>query len=155
MPDNEIQIPDALADLIDAAFEHALDSIEDGGTLIPFTLLHDAAGETALTRHFVEHAVEEGVVQARLALREAAPGTARVTLAFDGFLHDADGGKVDAIFVEAQEAGLPAYRLALPYEPATEEAELTLLEEEPLLLDGCEPLLAPFAGHKPGGLSGA
>lgn len=101
---SEIPVSDELMDLVFAALDHGIDSVSEGGPLIPFVLAEGAEGRT-LTRHVTE-LLEDGLAQAREQVR-GEPGLERVAIAYDGYL-TVEGERSDAIFVEGQERGRPA-----------------------------------------------
>ena len=100
---SEIPASDELLDLVFAALDHGIGSVEDGGPLIPFVLAETAGGRE-LTR-FAAETLEEGVAQARQ--HAGASAADRVAVAYDGYL-TVEGERSDAIFVEAQERTAPS-----------------------------------------------
>jgi nucleotide-binding universal stress UspA family protein len=100
---SDIPASEELVDVVFAALDHGIDSVRDGGALVPFVLAEDADGRS-LTR-FAASTLEESQAQARQ--HAEASGAARVALAFDGYL-TIDGERSDAILVEAQERGTDA-----------------------------------------------
>ena len=100
---SEIEASDELMEVVFAALDHGVDSVRDGGPLIPFVLEENADGRD-LSR-FAAELLEEGVAQARA--HAGASGADRVAVAWDGYL-TLEGERSDAVFVEAQERGTPA-----------------------------------------------
>lgn len=100
---SEIPASDDLMELVFAALDHGVESVTDGGPLVPFVLVEGAEGRE-LTR-FVADTLEEG--QARAREHAAASGAERVAVAYDGYL-TVQGERSDAVFVEAQERGTDA-----------------------------------------------
>jgi hypothetical protein len=98
---SEIPASDELLDLVFAALDHGIDSVSEGGPLIPFALAETPEGRT-LTRFATGH-LEEGVAQAREHTREI-PEATLIAIAYDGYL-TIEGERSDAIFVEGQERG--------------------------------------------------
>lgn len=97
---SEIPASEELIEIVFAALDHGIDSVRDGGPLIPFVLAERAAARD-LTR-FAAETLEEAHAQAR---RHAGASDAdRVAVAYDGYLTVA-GERSDAVFVEAQERG--------------------------------------------------
>ena len=94
---------DQLTDLAFAALDHGIESVRDGGPLIPFVMTEGADGRSL--RRFaavsLEQALGEAVVYVRA--RRDETGT-RHALAYDGYL-TVDGSRSDAIYVEAVEPG--------------------------------------------------
>lgn len=90
-----------LMDLVFTALDHAVDSIEGGGPLIPFLLVESDDGERRI--HRFPGDLEEGQHQARETARSVS-GHARAAVAWDGYL-TLDDVRTDALFVEASEAG--------------------------------------------------
>ena len=101
---SEIPASDELMDLVFAALDHGIDSVSEGGPLIPFALAVGSEGR-ALTRYAAE-ALEDGVAQARDHAREN-PELNLVAIAYDGYL-TIEGERSDAIFVEGQERSAAA-----------------------------------------------
>lgn len=98
---SEIPASDELMELVFAALDHGIDSVSEGGPLMPFVLADVDEGRT-LTR-FAAERLEEGVAQARSQARES-PEAKRIAVAYDGYL-TVEGERSDAVFVEAQERG--------------------------------------------------
>ena len=92
-----------LIDLAFAALEHGIDSVREGGPLIPF-VMSETGSERTLNR-FAAERLEEGVEQgvAHVAAKRADEGTRHV-LVYDGFLALPTGEKFDAIYAEGVEA---------------------------------------------------
>lgn len=88
-------------DLVFAALDHGVESVAEGGPLIPFAITETSEGR-ALAR-FVTETLEEGQVRAREHVG-AAIDAERAAIAYDGYL-TVEGARSDAIFVEAQERG--------------------------------------------------
>ena len=97
---DEIPASDELMDLVFFALDHGIESVAEGGPLIPFAVMETADGRE-LAR-FAAETLEEGNAQARQHVRGG--DALRVALAHDGFLTVA-GERTDAIFVEAEERG--------------------------------------------------
>lgn len=97
---SEIPATEELVDVVFAALDHGIDSVRDGGPLIPFVLAEDPEGRS-LTR-FAAETLEEGQAQARE--HAGSSDAARIAIAFDGYL-TVEGERSDAILVEAQERG--------------------------------------------------
>ena len=87
-------------ELVFVALDHGIDSVTEGGPLIPFALTETSDGRD-LTR-FATETLEEGQALARDHVRAA--GADRAAIAYDGYL-TVEGDRNDAIFVEAQERG--------------------------------------------------
>ena len=89
---------EALATLAFVALDHGIESVREGGPLIPFAIHEGLDGERNLTR-FVAEREKEGEARAReFARQNIADG--RVAIAWDGYL-TVDGDRADAILVEA------------------------------------------------------
>ena len=97
---NDVLVSDALMELVFVALDHGIDSVTEGGPLIPFALTETSDGRD-LTR-FAPGTLEEGQALARDHVRAA--GAERAAIAYDGYL-TVEGDRNDAIFVEAQERG--------------------------------------------------
>jgi hypothetical protein len=89
-----------LMELVFVALDHGIDSVTQGGPLIPFALTETVDGRE-LTR-FAPETLEAGQALAREHVRGA--GADRAAIAYDGYL-TVEGDRSDAIFVEAQERG--------------------------------------------------
>ena len=87
-------------ELVFVALDHGIDSVTEGGPLIPFALTETSDGRD-LSR-FATETLEEGQARARDHVRAA--GADRAAIAYDGYL-TVEGDRNDAIFVEAQERG--------------------------------------------------
>lgn len=97
---SEIPASEELIEVVFAALDHGIESVRDGGPVIPFVLAERAGGRD-LTR-FAAETLEEAHAQAR---QHAGSSDAdRVVVAYDGYLTVA-GERSDAVFVEAQERG--------------------------------------------------
>jgi len=93
-----------LADLVLAALDHGVDSVREGGPLIPF-VMSDTGSERTLAR-FAAERLEDGVAQgvAHVAAKRGEAGT-RHALVYDGYLTLPSEGGTDAIYAEGVEAG--------------------------------------------------
>jgi len=100
---SEVPASEELIELVFAALDHGIDSVREGGPLIPFVLAESAEGRD-LTR-FASETLEEGHAQARR--HAGSSGADRVAVAYDGYL-TVEGERSDAVFVEAQERGTEA-----------------------------------------------
>ena len=87
-------------ELVFLALDHGIDSVTEGGPLIPFALTETSDGRE-LTR-FAPGTLEAGHALAREHVRAA--GLDRAAIAYDGYL-TVEGDRNDAIFVESQERG--------------------------------------------------
>ena len=87
-------------ELVFLALDHGIDSVTEGGPLIPFALMETSDGRE-LTR-FAPGTLEAGQALAREHVRAA--GVDRAAIAYDGYL-TVQGDRADAVFVEAQERG--------------------------------------------------
>lgn len=96
-PERPEDLPDAMADLAFMTLGHALESISEGGPLIPLVLVEGAEGRAA--HRFVADTLEEGIAKASNFVA-GDPQWQRATLAYDGYL-SAEGQRTDAIYVLA------------------------------------------------------
>ena len=100
------EISEAAARLVFVALDHAIDSIRDGGPLVPFVIT-DLAGVHDLTRFAagdLGHAGDLGASVERAVehVRSLAIGPDdSAVVAYDGYLSTVPDGRQDAIFVEA------------------------------------------------------
>ncbi len=129
-PESSAAMPDDLADLAMFTLEHALDSIEQGGPLIP--LVFADTGEGRQGHRFMAGTLEDGLAQARAFVGEGAAWR-RAALAFDGYLTNAEGRR-DAIHVHGwdRDSGA-AVKVAHAYVPGQETQPLQRLGD-PLFL---------------------
>ncbi len=103
----------SLGDLIFLAIDHGIDSIREGGSLVPFTMI-EVDGKRTLSR-FVAEPYEKAVGEARAAIKKMPPKSNLYVLAYDGFI-TVEGKKYDAIIVHGAERGKGnAYLLAQRY----------------------------------------
>jgi hypothetical protein len=109
---------DELMNLIFTGIDHGIESVRDGGPLVPFVLV-EHEGQVALRRIVVgdpfelEASVEQAAVSAREAAAEAAD---RVVLVYDAYLRMGDE-RFDAIYAEGAEDGALAAVIAQRYKP--------------------------------------
>jgi hypothetical protein len=130
---SEIPASDELADLVFAALDHGIESVREGGPLVPFTLVDGPDGRS-LAR-FVAETLEQSVEEARRKLR--GEGTAeRGAIAYDGYV-TVEGERWDAIFVEGQERGQAASVIfAQRYRPGGRLRKLTTIGNAAFLGEG-------------------
>ena len=88
-------------DLMFAALDHAVASIEESGPLVPFTMTLTKVGEKKLTR-FALDLLEQGLEAARTHVRLEKVNIQAYAIAWDGFV-TIDGKKWDCVLVEAGE----------------------------------------------------
>jgi len=88
-------------DLMFAALDHAVASIEEAGPLIPFTMTVNNAGDKKLTRFPLEH-LEQGLDAAQAHIHSEKENIKTYAIAWDGFITIEDE-KCDCVFVEAGE----------------------------------------------------
>jgi hypothetical protein len=138
----EIPASKELVELVFAALDHAIASVESGGPLIPFVMAHSGS-EKKLTR-FMAATLDDAVAQARHFTRIQPPTVTRVALAVDGFINNAEGIKQDAILVEAHERGAAkAVFFCQRYVPASSGTKAATIgnaaylgEKDPLMRTG-------------------
>ena len=131
-----------LIDLAFAALDHGIDSVREGGPLIPFVMKESAEGRT-LDR-FASDLLEDAVAQAvaHLQASRSQPGTRHV-LAYDGYLTLPTGERFDAIYAEGVEAGTEVVMaLAQRYRPKRSLRKFETIGN-PALLPGASSKLAP------------
>jgi hypothetical protein len=115
----------SLGDLIFLALDHGVDSIRQGGPLVPFTMI-DVDGGRTLSR-FVAEPYEKAVAEAKEAAKKLPLKSNLYVLAYDGFIA-VKGKKYDAIIVHGAERGKGnAYLLAQRYSPAKDGKPLELI----------------------------
>ena len=129
-PETSAATPDPLADLAMFTLDHALDSIEQGGPLIPLVLADTDDGRQG--HRFMAATLEEGLAQARAFVGQNTAWR-RAALAFDGYLTNAEG-RCDAIYVLGwdRDSGA-AVKVAHAYVPGEETQPLQRLGD-PLFL---------------------
>ena len=104
-----------LADLVFFALDHGINSIGEGGPLIPF-IVYEKDGKRSLHRYCAD-TLEESVKQARLAASRLPMDVSACAIAYDGNVKLKDA-KSDAIIVEGTERGkLSGIKLAQRYSP--------------------------------------
>ncbi len=113
-------VSDELQELSILGIDHGIESVRDGGPLIPFVIVeHD--GERKLQRCIAGEPdaidLEGSVAAAVSAAREAmATPDARVVLVYDAYLR-MEGERFDAVYAEAVEGGAVAAVIAQRYRP--------------------------------------
>jgi hypothetical protein len=96
------QPSDALRNLVFFTLDHGVDSVSDGGPLIPFMVVQRPGGREL--RRFVSETLEGGQAAMREAVAELDDDATAYAMAYDGyFTHE--GKKWDAVLVEAAERG--------------------------------------------------
>lgn len=109
---------DELMTLILTGLDHGIDSVRDGGPLVPFVMV-EHEGQVALRRILVgdPFELEASVEQAAVSAAEAAAEPRdRVVLVYDASLRMNDE-RVDAIYAEGAENGAMAAIMAQRYAP--------------------------------------
>jgi hypothetical protein len=110
---NVIDDPDELHALAMIAMDHAFQSIQPRGPLMPFALTEGASGRKLIRA--VSDRLEDMVARTRLLVSES-DSPARAVVAWDGFSNQT-GRRTDALFVEAYESGATGgILIAQPYE---------------------------------------
>jgi hypothetical protein len=110
-----LEMSQQFADLVFLALDHGVESVREGGPLIPF-IIFERSGERTLER-FVAELLEQGEAHARQALANLPAEVTAYAFAYDGYL-TVEGTRTDAIYVEASERGRAAgVRLAQRYTP--------------------------------------
>lgn len=106
-----------LMDLIFLGLDHGIESIKEGGPLIPF-IITESDGERYLHR-FVTERIEEGKEKAEEHLKKLNPSPEYAIVACDGYL-TIEGKKYDAILVKGfDKKEDEGYILAQRYTPRT------------------------------------
>jgi len=88
-------------DLMFAALDHAVASIEDAKHLVPFAMTINNAGDKKLTRFALEF-LEQGLEAARVHVQSEKESINIYAIAWDGFI-TLEGKKWDCVLVEAGE----------------------------------------------------
>jgi len=141
---DELELSEKLSRLIDDALKHGVESINEGGPLVPFVFT-ETGDKRRLARAIVgasetEWSLEESVEKARQMGRARDNNADRVVIVFDARIGDKDGGKVDALLAEVFETDLPATLvLALPYQHAEHPDGFAILGEVEMV-DQHDPL---------------
>lgn len=135
---------EALIELVELAMNHALDSVSEGGPLVPFVMF-TKAGARSLQRFMAGGDDEEtwdlgrSVDQAREFAASLAGKAELAAIAIDGRV-EADEGLLDCMFVEAFEHATPhSFCFGQCYQPVDEEHVFDLIGEG-LLLDVTDPM---------------
>lgn len=97
-----VSFSEDLIALAERALSHAVDSVAEGGDLIPFVMC-ETGDETTMARFVTGNQLEESIDSARRALRENI-STERAALAYDAFL-TVEGQRRESVIVEAYERG--------------------------------------------------
>jgi hypothetical protein len=106
----------ALIDLLTFALHHGVESVREGGPLVPFVVT-ETSGERELHR-FVAERLEQGLDEATAFGNAQLAGMERCVLAYDRYLTTPGGGRRDAIYVEGIERRRPeSIVLAQRYAP--------------------------------------
>ena len=111
---------EGLMNVIFVGLDHGIDSVRDGGPLVPFVIV-EAGGERKLHRFLAGSPdamdLEGSVARAVAFARESAIGPDdRVVLVYDAYLRMADE-RFDAIYAEGIEGGAIAAVIAQRYKP--------------------------------------
>jgi hypothetical protein len=121
-----------LLQLILYALNHGVDSVREGGPLIPF-LLTTGSGRPTLAR-FVADSLERGREMAQEAANKLPADVRLYAFAVDGYLRGQDGQPQDAIIVEAGQRGESVSLLfALTYRPKDVTQDLQVLGQPKLV----------------------
>ncbi len=128
----ELPFSESYLALVEDVMNHALDSISEGGPLIPF-VMYQRDGERQMQRFMVgndqEWDLEASIEKAREFVASLGEGTELAALAMDGRI-DVDDQMVDAILVHAYESGMDAsYFFAQQYRPAEDPEGFDLIGE--------------------------
>lgn len=123
---------DAYLELIELTMNHALESISEGGPLVPF-VIYTAGGEQSIQRFLVEEGdgfnLQKSVEQGREFMASLGGKADIACLAVDGFL-TLDEGRTDAIIVHAFETGMDAsYYFGQGYRSADDPEGFDLVGE--------------------------
>jgi len=110
------EISPETADLLFLGLDHGIDSVRDGGPLIPFVIT-ERDQERSLAR-YLDETLEAGIARAVADIKanQIARGE-RSVLVYDGYLTLPDGNRYDAIFAEAIEEGGVVTSMAQRYRP--------------------------------------
>jgi hypothetical protein len=116
----EITVSEALQELTILGIDHGIESIRDGGPLVPFVIV-EQGGVRRLQRCLAGQpdAMDlEGSVMAAVGVAREAMATpdARVVLVYDAYLRS-EGERFDAVYAEAAEGGAVAAVIAQRYRP--------------------------------------
>ena len=113
-----MEVSKELADLLFFALDHGVNSIREGGVLVPF-VVSDTGGKRKLDR-FVSDPYEHALSDAKTAVSKLPSVVSRYALAYDGFI-TVEGKKYDAIIINGAEREKGnATLLAQRYLPAVE-----------------------------------
>jgi len=124
-PAQPIEASQRLGDLLFLALDHGVDSVRQGGPLVPFVIA-EVDGKRSIDR-FVAEPYEMAVAEARMAASKLSRQSSIYALAYDGFV-TIGGDKYDAIIVHGAERGNgKAYLLAQRYVPAKDGKSLEVL----------------------------
>lgn len=130
---DELQLSDAYLSLVEDTMNHALDSISEGGPLVPF-VMYEFKGERQIQRFMAQGGPEEWDLEASVEKAREFLGTLSgkadsAALAVDGRIN-IDDEMVDAILVQAFETGMgSSYYFAQAYRPAEDPEGFDLIGE--------------------------
>ncbi len=96
---------EAFGELVFFALDHAVDSVREGGPLIPFLIIGRSDGREL--RRFASETLEEGQAAVRKAVAKLEHDVTAYAMAYDGYM-SFEGSKWDAILCEAAERGAPS-----------------------------------------------
>jgi len=107
--------PEKLMDLIFLGLDHGIESIKEGGQLVPFTM-SETNGKRDLHR-FVTERIEEGKEKAEEHLKKLNPSPEYAIVAYNGYV-TIEGKKYEAILVKGfDKKQKEGYILAQRYTP--------------------------------------
>jgi hypothetical protein len=110
------EIAQATVDVILVGLEHGIDSVRDGGPLIPFVIT-ERRGKRAVAR-FAAETLEAGIDAGVAAIRADPPEPGDVAaLVYDGYLTLPEGERFDAIYAEALDGEGVVTVMAQAYRP--------------------------------------
>ena len=121
-------IPDLsqkLSQLLFMALDHGVDSVREGGPLIPF--LMSSEGEKISMQRFASDQLEEATSLGRQHAAGLPRSVRLAAFVYDGYV-TVGAKKSDAVMVEAYERGMPqAVVFAQRYQPASGDTKLELI----------------------------
>lgn len=138
MPEPAPQLNPQFAELVFLALDHGIDSLRNGGSLIPLVFYDGPEGRQL--HRFLTGDLEASVRPAREHIATRPADVTAYALAYDGHV-TLDGQKQDAVLVEASERGRGAgVFMAQRYMPKRFLRRLRVVGN-PVLIGECETLL--------------
>jgi hypothetical protein len=112
----QVDVPQALADLLFAGLDHGVDSARGGGQLTPFVVTQ-VAGQRSLARMMATTMTEARAEGVKLIRETTMAGDDCAVLVYDGYLETEGDGRFEAIFAKAVDSTGRVVTIAQRYRP--------------------------------------